>query len=613
MSLRECCFRTIPEVGRKLVWEITYQCAYNCDYCFQAQKRNMSQITILNEADLLKICNILPSFNIEDVLITGGEILFVKDTLSIIAHKLTEMGLTFSFSTAALFKKDFLETLASYAPRAINISFDPCNEYREDMHDKEYKAVRELLTVAHERCIQVKITGVVHKANIKHYASYLTEINQLLDEFDSLSSVYITNPYDIGYLKQNIRINKIEQTRVVKETDEYSNERIKLINFPLKNNCLQKCPAGSIINIDPAGNVYPCHLLANVANDDYYKMGNLLHDRVDLIINRLNSFIEQVSDAITELKEHYEECSSCKNRASCGGGCIAEGMAAGNMVELRLFCKKIAYPDKNIHQIASTFTHNLSLFTNNSGDITDEEEIKIRDYILNNLSKKRHDLAHGFDHVLAVVGMAREIAKHESANLRIVTIAAYFHDYAPRRKLLFESHAIESAEEATSYLRANGYDEYEIEQVYQCIDRCTYGAEDMGLLPITKEAKCVHDADLLDAIGARGIARVFAFGSAHKCETLGLVEWDIDNPPKEVMSQVGPDPSPIYHFFSKLLWVKDRIITQAGKQMAEERHKVMINFLKSYQAETDLWSIRLNDPADLNKSNENIPCSDQDK
>lgn len=601
MSLRECCFRTIPKTGRKLVWEITYQCGYGCDYCFQAQKRSMNQVTILGNADLLKICDILPKFNVEDVLITGGEILFVKDSLSTIVHKLTAMGLTFSFSTASLFNEKFLETLALYAPRAINISFDPCCEHKEESHAKEYAAVERLLAVAHEKCIQVKITGVVHKANINQYTTYLTEITQLLDEFDSLSSVYITNPYDIGYLKQKIRISKAEQIRVVREAEEYSNNRIKLINFPLRNNCLQKCPAGSIINIDPLGNIYPCHLLANVTNDDYYKMGNLLHDRIDIILNRLNSFVEQVGDAIVELKEQYKECSLCKNKIRCGGGCIAEGIAAGNMVELRLFCKKIPYPDKKLHQIASTFTHNLSIFTKDLDDITEEEEKKIRDYILSNLSKKKHDLAHGFDHVLAVVGMAREIAKCESANLRIVTIAAYFHDYAPRRKLLFESHAIESAEEATNYLRANGYDDSEIEQVYECIDRCTYGAEDMGLLPVTREAKCVHDADLLDAIGARGIARVFAFGSAHKCETLGLVEWDIDNPPKEVMSQVGPDPSPIYHFFSKLLWVKERIITQTGKQMAEERHKVMIKFLKSYKAETDLWSTRLSPPPDLNK------------
>ena len=307
-----------------------------------------------------------------------------------------------------------------------------------------------------------------------------------------------------------------------------------------------------------------------------------------------NSFVMQLDDAIAEIKDNYEECSSCKNKAICGGGCIAEAIAAGNMVELKLFCKKIPYPSKNIHKVANTFSHNLSLFMSNYNDISTEEEQKIRDYIFNNLSRKQHDLAHGFDHVLAVVGMAREIAKHESANLRIVTIAAYFHDYAPRRKLLFESHATESAEEATRYLRTNGYDEYDIERIYECIDRCTYGAADMGILPNSLEAKCVHDADLLDAIGARGIARVFAFGAAHKCETLGLVEWDIDNPSKETMSQVGPDPSPIYHFFSKLLWVKDRMTTQMGKQMAEERHKVMVQFLKDYQAETELWNHKRN-------------------
>lgn len=595
MSLRECCFKTIPKNGRKLVWEITYQCGFNCDYCFQAQKRNMSPVTVLGEADLLKICDMLPAFSIEDVLITGGEILFVKDSLSAIIQKLTTMGVSFSFSTAALFNETFLKTLASYAPRAINISFDPCVEHKEAAHFKEYEAVKNLLKIAHETGIQVKITGVVHKANVKLYARYLSEINQLLDDFDNLSSVYITNPYDVGYLKQNIRISQVEQTRIVNETEAYSNERIKLINFALKNNCLQKCPAGNIINIDPLGNVYPCHLLANITNDDGYKMGNLLHDRVDLILNRLNSFVLQVDDAIAELKDSHSQCSSCKNKAHCGGGCIAELMAAGNMVELRLFCKKIPYPDKKIHQVANTFTHNLSLFTTNLNDITQKEEEQVRNYILSNLSKKRHDLAHGFDHVLAVVGMAREIAKHESANLRVVTIAAYFHDYAPRRKLLFESHATESAEEATNYLRANGYDEPEIEQIYECIDRCTYGAADMGLLPATLEAKCVHDADLLDAIGARGIARVFAFGAAHKCETLGLVEWDIDNPPKEVMSLVGPDPSPIYHFFSKLLWVKDRITTQTGKQMAEKRHEIMVQFLKDYQAETQLWISKPND------------------
>jgi len=96
-----------------------------CDYCFQAQKRISSQVKVLGESELSKICAVLPQLGIVDILITGGEILFVKDSLSFVAKKLTDMNVTFSFSTASLFNEEFLRTLASYAPRAINVSFDP--------------------------------------------------------------------------------------------------------------------------------------------------------------------------------------------------------------------------------------------------------------------------------------------------------------------------------------------------------------------------------------------------------------------------------------------------------------------------------------------------------
>jgi uncharacterized protein len=586
MNIRECCFKTIPDSGRKLVWEVTYQCGYNCDYCFQTQKRNNSAIRMLGNADLLKICESLPLLKTEDVLVTGGEILFIEDALSIICKKMVEMQLSFSFSTASLFNLPFLKRLIQFNPRAINVSFDPCVELKDDSHKKEFEAIKQLLCLAQHHDIQVKITGVIYKSNVSKYADYLLEINELLSAYHSLNAVYITNPYDVGYIKQNVRINKTKQKDVIMQMASFEDERIRLINFPLHNNCLQKCPAGKIVNIDPIGNVYPCHLLANVTNDDYFKMGNMIHDETPNIVHRLDDFSKQIEDAVVECKENSGKCKRCNGKKICGGGCIAENISAGNMLELRLFCKKIPYPKKAIHRIATTFTHNVALFKDDSHDITQEEDLNIKNYVFNNLSKKQHDLAHSFDHTLAVVSIARYIAKSEKADLRVVTIAAYFHDYSPRRKLLYKSHTIESAEQATSYLRKNKYDEYEIERVYECIDRCTYGA----LLPETIEAKCVHDADLLDAIGARGIARVFAFGAAHKCETLGIIEWDIDNPSREVMSQVGPDPSPIYHFFSKLLWVKDRILTRIGKQMAEKRHRFLIDFLKNYQEETKIWA-----------------------
>jgi uncharacterized protein len=109
----------------------------------------------------------------------------------------------------------------------------------------------------------------------------------------------------------------------------------------------------------------------------------------------------------------------------------------------------------------------------------------------------------------------------------------------------------------------------------------------LGFFPFTKEAEIVRDADWLDAIGSRGIARVFAFAASNNCETLGTVDYDIDSPPKLKMSLVGTDPTPIYHFFSKLLWVKDKLCTKTAKELGEERHTVLVNFLRNYKREME--------------------------
>ncbi len=224
-------------------------------------------------------------------------------------------------------------------------------------------------------------------------------------------------------------------------------------------------------------------------------------------------------------------------------------------------------------------------------DIKGDEEEKIIEHVKTNLRKSDHDLAHGFDHIESVVQLSRFIAKKERANIRIVTAAAYFHDFEPRRPLIYESHAKLSAEKAVSYLKQIGFSANDLTQIYHCIVTSSYGASELGLSPETLEAKVVRDADWLDSIGARGIARVFAFASAHNIETLGKCEWDPANPPHKVMSLLGPDPSPIYHFFSKLLWVKDGILTETGRQIAVIRHDRLVRFLKEFKSETEEESL----------------------
>ncbi len=534
--------------------------------------------------DLFAICNKLKELEINDVLLTGGEIFFSKDILNELCSNLKEQNITLSFSTAFISKKDFINQLFSYKPKSLNISFDPeyiggTKLYKNNLKDVEY-----ILQMAELNDISIKITGIINKGNFKNYDNYVKDITILIDKYKYLSSVYLTNPYDIGYLKMSLRVSYDKQKKIYDDVIKLENNKIKLVNFPRFNSRLQKCQAAKYyIHMEPNGNIYPCHLFANY-NKDVFFMGNILNDSIKDIATNLNMFQNQIDDSINDYKKEFPECIECKSKADCYGGCLAEVISIGQLIEPQFVCKNIPYPKNEYYKPPE---ENFLNFQDTPSDLLQSELSIIDEYIRSNIRKQQHDLAHGYDHIKSVVKLSRFLAQEEGANLRIVTAAAYFHDFAPRRKLIFESHTKLSANLAVDFLKRKGFNDNELKEIYLCIDTSSYGASELGFYPMSLEAKIVRDADWLDAIGARGIARVFAFGAAHGCETLGEVEWDIDEPIKKRMSMVGPDPSPIYHFFSKLLWIKDNIITESGKKIAEIRHKRLCEFLKNYQNEMD--------------------------
>ena len=219
-----------------------------------------------------------------------------------------------------------------------------------------------------------------------------------------------------------------------------------------------------------------------------------------------------------------------------------------------------------------------------SQDIAPEAEKQIRSFVKERL--RGSDIAHGFDHVEYVVNMARKIALREGADLRIVIPAAYLHDVVSREDVeRFDLHTDESATEGKRFLRNMGFSDVEIEKIGDAIATSSYESYLKGKEPASLEAKVVRDADWLDAIGARGIARVFAFAGHYGCPEMGKVDWDPEKPEKLEMNTSGADPSPIYHFFSKLLWLKDLMQTDTGKMEAEKRHQFMVDFLKRYRVE----------------------------
>jgi uncharacterized protein len=102
----------------------------------------------------------------------------------------------------------------------------------------------------------------------------------------------------------------------------------------------------------------------------------------------------------------------------------------------------------------------------------------------------------------------------------------------------------------------------------------------------TLEGKFVQDADRLDAMGAIGIARCFAYS--------GSVKRPIYRPGEDVILHESEEAyrkkdggSAIRHFHEKLLLLKDMMQTERGKKMAEKRHRILENFLRDFRSEWD--------------------------
>lgn len=189
---------------------------------------------------------------------------------------------------------------------------------------------------------------------------------------------------------------------------------------------------------------------------------------------------------------------------------------------------------------------------------------------------------HDYYHTVRVYKLAAEIAKQEDADVNIVQLAALLHD-VDDKKLSPETYA--AKKNAVDFMTANGVDADSINKVCKIIEEVSFAGTD-SVVPGTIEGKCVQDADRLDAIGAIGIARTFAYGGSR-----GRKIYDPDIKPKigmgkeEYQNPLGS--TSINHFYEKLLLLKDMMNTTAGKKMAEHRQAVMQEFLDEFMAEWD--------------------------
>lgn len=190
------------------------------------------------------------------------------------------------------------------------------------------------------------------------------------------------------------------------------------------------------------------------------------------------------------------------------------------------------------------------------------------------------DAVHDFDHVLRVLALAERIGRAEGASLEIVQAAALLHD-AERGKAETDGldHAALAADRARTILAEQPPAKVEAVAHAIAAHRFRTGPE-----PSTLEARVLFDADKLDAIGAVGVARAFAYGGAHgqrlwaPIETVDVARWreEGDHP---------RDHTPVHEFVVKLSRLKERLFTSTGQSIAEERHAYMVAFFNRFDAE----------------------------
>jgi uncharacterized protein len=217
--------------------------------------------------------------------------------------------------------------------------------------------------------------------------------------------------------------------------------------------------------------------------------------------------------------------------------------------------------------------------------MTDAEIItKTRAYARETLRGETN--AHDWWHVYRVEKLAVKLAREEKdADMFIVQLGALLHDIADWK---FHNGDTEIGPRKTrEFLSGLGVDPEVVARVEYIVRHISFRGGTNKHVMETIEGKLVQDADRLDALGAIGIARTFAFGGS-----AGREMYDPENKPRDFKSfeeykNGVQGNTTINHFYEKLLLLKDRMNTESGRRFAQRRHDYTVQFLDEFHAECE--------------------------
>lgn len=218
---------------------------------------------------------------------------------------------------------------------------------------------------------------------------------------------------------------------------------------------------------------------------------------------------------------------------------------------------------------------NINKETLNKEDILESASLKIKDLLGDD------GAGHDWWHIYRVVQLAKQINKKEKANAFVVELAAWLHDIADHKYHDGDHEA--GPREARKWLERQDVEEEIISKVERIVKEISFKGAKVSTPMSSLEGQIVQDADRIDAIGAIGIARTFAYGGSR-----GRLMYDPSCKPElhsDFEKYKNSKAPTINHFYEKLLLLKDRMNTATGRELAEKRHQYMLDYLNQFFSE----------------------------
>lgn len=188
---------------------------------------------------------------------------------------------------------------------------------------------------------------------------------------------------------------------------------------------------------------------------------------------------------------------------------------------------------------------------------------------------------HDWFHIERVYKNALLIAAAENCDLEIVQLGALLHDIADSK--FHDGDETIGPRIARTFLEAEKVASATIDHVIAIIENISFKGGKVARQFSSIELDIVQDADRLEAIGAIGIARTFNYGGfKNRALYNPEIAPNLSMTKEEYKNNEAPT---INHFYEKLLLLKDKMNTETGKQIAQERHRYMEDFLEQFYAE----------------------------